>query len=49
MTVQDSQIQITVFNKTGKLILRSTMRQITRVGKRLFENDSDFKYMFDDQ
>ena len=44
--VTDSQIQNVVFNKTGKLIPRYTIRQITKFQKRIIVNDSDFKEMF---
>ena len=44
---QDSQIQNVIFNKTGKLIPRYTIRQITKFKKRTIVNDSDFKEMFE--
>ena len=43
---QDAQIQNIVFNKTGKLIPRYTIRQITKYKKRMIVNDSDFSDMF---
>ena len=43
---QDAQIQNIVFNKTGKLITRYTIRQITKYKKRMIVNDSDFSDMF---
>ena len=43
---QDSQIQNVLFNKTGKLISRSTIRQITKIHKRTIINDNDFDDMF---
>ena len=43
---QDSQIQNIVFNKTGKLIPRTTIRQISKYTKRKIINDSDFTCMF---
>ena len=45
----DAQIQNTVFNKTGKLIPRHTIRQITKYTKRTIVNDSDFTEMFENQ
>ena len=44
---QDSQIQNVLFNKTGKLISRSTIRQITKIHKRTIVNDNDFDNMFE--
>ena len=43
---KDAQIQNVFFNKTGKLIPRHTIRQITRFKKRTIVNDSDFKELF---
>ena len=43
---QDSQIQNVLFNKTGKLISRSTIRLITKIHKRNIINDNDFDDMF---
>ena len=43
---QDSQIQNVLFNKTGKLISRSTIRQITKIHRRTIVNDNDFGDMF---
>ena len=37
---QDSQIQKVLFNKTGKLISRSTILQITKIHKRTIVNDN---------
>ena len=42
----DAQIQNTVFNKTGKLVPRYTIRQITKYNKQTIVNDSDFSDMF---
>ena len=42
----DAQIQNVLFNKTGKLVARSTIRNITKFQKRLVVNDSDFDDMF---
>ena len=42
----DTQIQNVLFNKTGKLVARSTIRNITKIQKQLVVNDSDFKNMF---
>ena len=44
---QDSQIQNVLFNKTGKLISRSTIRQITKIHERTIVNDDDFDDMFE--
>ena len=44
---QDSQIQNVLFNKTGKLISRSTIRKITKIHKRTVVNDDDFDDMFE--
>ena len=41
-----AQIQNVLFNKTGKLVPRSTIRHITKFHKRLVVNDSDFEDMF---
>ena len=45
----DAQIQNTVFNKTGKLVPRHTIRQITKYNKRAIVNDSDFSGMFENK
>ncbi len=45
----DAQIQNVLFNKTGKLVPRSTIRHITKYQKRLIINDSDFKDMFNEK
>ena len=37
----DAQIQNVLFNKTGKLVLKSTIRHITKFHDRLVINDSD--------
>ena len=42
----DAQIQNVLFNKTGKLVARSTICNITKFQKRLVVNDSDFDDMF---
>ena len=42
----DAQIQNVLFNKTGKLVERSTIRHITKFQKRLIINDSDFNEIF---
>ena len=42
----DAQIQNPVFNKTGKLIPRRTIRQINKYNKRTIVNDSNFSEMF---
>ena len=42
----DAQIQNVLFNKTGKLVARSTIRNITKIQKRLVVNDSDFENIF---
>ena len=42
----DAQIQNVLFNKTGKLVPRSTIRHITKFHKRLVVNDPDFEDMF---
>ena len=42
----DAQIQNVLFNKTGKLVARSTIRHITKYHKRFIVNDSDFEDMF---
>ena len=44
---EDAQIQNIVFNKTGKLVPRYTIRQITKYKKRMIVNDSDYADMFD--
>ena len=46
---KDAQIQNIVFNKTGKLIPRYTIRQITKYKKRTIINESDFEEMFHKQ
>ena len=46
---KDAQIQNIVFNKTGKLIPRYTIRQITKYKKRTIINESDFEEMFHNQ
>ena len=46
---KDAQIQNIVFNKTGKLIPRYTIRQITKYKKRTIVNESDFREMFHNQ
>ena len=43
------QIQNVLFNRTGKLVARSTIRNITKIQKQLVVNDSDFKNMFSDK
>ena len=45
----DAQIQNTVFNKTGKLVPRHTIRQITKYNKQQIVNDSDFSEMFENK
>ena len=42
----DAQIQNVLFNKTGKLVPRSTTRHITKFHMRMVVNDSDLKEMF---
>ena len=41
----DAQIQNVLFNKTGKLVPRSTIRYIKKFHKRMVVNDSDFEKM----
>ena len=45
----ETQIQNIVFNKTGKLVPRHTIHQITRHNKRTIINDSDFSDMFENK
>ena len=45
----DAQIQNTVFNKTGKLVPRHKLCQITKYNKQLIVNDSDFSEMFENR
>ena len=45
----DAQIQITLFNKTGKPVPRHTIHQITKYNKRTIVNDSDFSEMFENK
>ena len=45
----DAQIQNTLFNKTGKLVPRHTIRQITKYNKQTIVNDSDFSEMFENK
>ena len=45
----DSQIQNIVFKKTGKLIPRHTIRQITHYKKRIIVNDSDTSDIFNNK
>ena len=45
----DDQIQNTLFNKTGKLVPRHTIHQITQYNKRTIINDSDFSEMFENK
>ena len=45
----DAQIQITLFNKTGKPVPRNTIHQITKYNKRKIVNDSDFSEMFENK
>ena len=42
----DAQIQNVLFNKSGKLVARSTIHNITKIQKRLVVNDFDFENMF---
>ena len=42
----NAQIQNVLFNKTSKLVPRSTIRHITKFHKRMVVNDSDFEEMF---
>ena len=45
----DAQIQNTVLNKTGKLVPRHTIRQITKYNKRTIIKNSDFREMFENK
>ena len=45
----DATIQNVLFNKTGKLVNRSTIRHITKFQKRLIINESDFDKIFSDK
>ena len=46
---QDAQIQNIVFNKTGKLVPRYTIRKITKYKKRMVVNDSDIVDIFNNK